>query len=378
MTQENLETEFAPADRYPMEIIQKQVRQFLQYDLSCPAMQGLINTMSDLLLVLNDKRQAIFCNDMFLNIVKQSSKNNIYGKRPGELLNCIHASEKNEGCGTTRFCRKCGAVKAILNGLDGKKDIQECRIIQKDSGKAFEFRVYTSSLQTDENLCVMFISDISHEKRRRALERIFFHDILNTINSLNGCIQIISTSGPEEYDEYVDLLERLSAKIIDEINAQKELTAAENNELQVDIQEQSSLSIIHDLQKTCIAYPIAKNRWIDIDPISTDVLFKTDRLIISRVITNLIKNALEATPEKCTISIGCQSQHKEVVFWVHNPSYMPDDVQLQIFQRSFSTKGEDRGLGTYSIKLLTERYLNGRVVFNSKESTGTIFQVFFL
>ena len=38
---------------------------------------------------------------------------------------------------------------------------------------------------------------------------------------------------------------------------------------------------------------------------------------------------------------------------------MPDEVKAQIFERSFSTKGRGRGIGTYSIKLLTERYLEG-------------------
>jgi sensor histidine kinase regulating citrate/malate metabolism len=52
---------------------------------------------------------------------------------------------------------------------------------------------------------------------------------------------------------------------------------------------------------------------------------------------------------------------------------IPRDVQLQLFKRSFSTKGEGRGLGTYSMKLLTERYLNGRVGFRTSESAGTTF-----
>ena len=51
----------------------------------------------------------------------------------------------------------------------------------------------------------------------------------------------------------------------------------------------------------------------------------------------------------------------------------PREVQLQVFQRSFSTKGENRGLGTYSIRLLTERYLKGQVSFTSSPETGTIF-----
>jgi sensor histidine kinase regulating citrate/malate metabolism len=46
-----------------------------------------------------------------------------------------------------------------------------------------------------------------------------------------------------------------------------------------------------------------------------------------------------------------------------------------IFQRSFSTKGFGRGLGTYSIRLLTERYLKGSVSFTSSALSGTIFRV---
>jgi len=50
-------------------------------------------------------------------------------------------------------------------------------------------------------------------------------------------------------------------------------------------------------------------------------------------------------------------------------------VQLQVFNRSFSTKGTGRGLGTYSVKLLTERCLKGRVGFTSALGEGTVFQV---
>jgi len=56
---------------------------------------------------------------------------------------------------------------------------------------------------------------------------------------------------------------------------------------------------------------------------------------------------------------------------------MPAEIQMQIFQRSFSTKGSDRGIGTYSIKLLAENYLKGKVDFSSNESEGTIFWVDF-
>jgi sensor histidine kinase regulating citrate/malate metabolism len=52
---------------------------------------------------------------------------------------------------------------------------------------------------------------------------------------------------------------------------------------------------------------------------------------------------------------------------------MSRKVQLQLFQRSFSTKGKNRGLGTYSMKLLSERYLQGSISFKVSEKEGTTF-----
>jgi len=49
------------------------------------------------------------------------------------------------------------------------------------------------------------------------------------------------------------------------------------------------------------------------------------------------------------------------------------ETQLQVFNRSFSTKGKNRGLGTYGAKLLTERYMGGKISFASHEGEGTTF-----
>jgi sensor histidine kinase regulating citrate/malate metabolism len=49
---------------------------------------------------------------------------------------------------------------------------------------------------------------------------------------------------------------------------------------------------------------------------------------------------------------------------------IPKDVQLQLFQRSFSTKGMGRGWGTYSIRLLTERYLGAGLISFRTKNTG--------
>jgi hypothetical protein len=55
---------------------------------------------------------------------------------------------------------------------------------------------------------------------------------------------------------------------------------------------------------------------------------------------------------------------------------MPEVVRRQVFRRSFSTKSPvGRGIGTYSAKLITERYLGGSLTFTSSEEQGTTFAV---
>ncbi|MDX9871242.1 MAG: ATP-binding protein [Clostridia bacterium] len=58
---------------------------------------------------------------------------------------------------------------------------------------------------------------------------------------------------------------------------------------------------------------------------------------------------------------------------MHNNQYIPREAQLQLFKRSYSSKGSGRGLGTYSMKLLGERYLGGYVHFISEVHNGTTF-----
>jgi len=64
-----------------------------------------------------------------------------------------------------------------------------------------------------------------------------------------------------------------------------------------------------------------------------------------------------------------------VSFHVWNQGEIPEGIALRVFQRYFSTKhGTGRGLGTYSMKLLGERYLGGRVVFTTEAAAGTTFR----
>ena len=364
------ETEFAPAERTTSEIISQQ-----QQNLSANTeIQKILDAVPESVMILNRERQIVYVNKETLSTLGLESMDALCGLRPGESLNCIHAFETDNGCGTTKFCRHCGAVNAILTSQNGDTSTEECRIIQSDTGTALDLKIKASPF-TDNGIAytVLALSDISSEKRKEVLESIFFHDIMNTAGGLYGYSELLMEASPDETDEFSVVIHKLSERIIDEINAQRQLIQAENGQLQTNLEPADSLTILKDTVETYTQHEIAEGKTIEIDSQSQNVQFNTDRVLISRVLGNLVKNALEASRKGDSVRVSCQLIESKLEYQVSNQAVIPEPVQMQIFQRSFSTKGKGRGLGTYSIKLLAEKYLSGKVHFISEENRGTIF-----
>ncbi len=122
-------------------------------------------------------------------------------------------------------------------------------------------------------------------------------------------------------------------------------------------------------------HTVAQNKTIVLEKGTENIIFMSDMKLLSQVIINMLKNALEASVANDIITVGCTKSINSVTFTVHNPAFIPRSTQLQIFNRSFSTKGFNRGIGTYSMKLLTENYLKGNITFISNEDSGTTFKV---
>ncbi len=332
-----------------------------------------INAVPEIYLIIDEERRVVFANKAMYDFFKDKQIHQVIGNRLGHLLNCRHAAESIYGCGTTETCQTCGAFKAIVESLHGKNVVHECRIEQHETGDALDFRVWATTYDYNgTTYSILALSDISDEKRRQALERIFFHDILNTAGGLYGIAQLLNES-PDNIDEFKDIIFNLSERLIEEINSQKLLLSAEKHELVISIDEIYTRKLVEEIASTYTKNYQVKNKKIDIDSKTVDIKIISDRALLRRVLLNMLKNAVEATPANGTITIGCTELENEVEFWVHNPVYIPREIQLQIFKRSFSTKGAGRGLGTYSMKLLSERYLNGKVSFRSDEELGTVF-----
>ncbi|MDZ7633173.1 MAG: HAMP domain-containing sensor histidine kinase [Bacteroidales bacterium] len=101
----------------------------------------------------------------------------------------------------------------------------------------------------------------------------------------------------------------------------------------------------------------------------------SDPLLLRRIVGNMTKNALEASKSGQKVTLSCREEGVKTLFSVHNEDYIEPEAQLKLFRRSFSTKGSGRGIGTYSMKLLGEKYLHGKVWFTSSPDEGTTFYI---
>lgn len=370
----DLTTKFATPERNGQEKIRNQAS-FIS-DLAL--IHQLVELVPDAFLVLNKHRQIVFCNKVFADAVGITDMDKVCGLRPGEAFHCVHANEMAGGCGTTEYCIYCGAVNTILLSQKDKEELHcdECSIIVGASNSALNFRVWAKNLTIEGEDYTFFIArDISSEKRRTALERIFFHDILNTAGGIQGVVDLLENAGEEELDELIQLVEFSSGTLIEEINAQKDMLAAESGDLKLQITNLNSKDILKDVCQIYAKHEVAMDKKIAISENCDNIEFPSDLRLVKRILGNMLKNALEASSQGETVTIGANEESNSIAFWVQNPGVMPKEAQMQVFQRAYSTKGGDRGLGTYSIKLLGENYLMGKVSFKSEEGEGTVFSL---
>ena len=70
---------------------------------------------------------------------------------------------------------------------------------------------------------------------------------------------------------------------------------------------------------------------------SKDILFSTDSVLLRRVLTNLVKNAIEASKPGDVITLGCNDGKSSglVEFWIHNPAYIEDELREHLFKPYF-------------------------------------------
>jgi signal transduction histidine kinase len=339
-------------------------------------MSALLEASGGMLVVLNEERQIVGLTETFLTALGISNPATVLGLRLGETLNCVHASELPHGCGTTPHCVTCGAVIAMMAAInDDEVSDKTCALSAKRDGATVEryLSIKAQPMKIDNRRWILiYAQDITHQHSMSTLENIFFHDINNILTALVGSSDLLAREMPDQRraQQILNAAKRLCA----EVTLQRFLSNQKDSSNLLKVSLVSAGEIREETEFMLSDHPLSHNRTVEQQWPQEDIQIHTDLHLASRVLGNMLLNALEATTEGGTVRLTTTVNDTNIVWEVWNDAYIPAEVQLRIFQKHFSTKATmGRGMGTHSMKLLGEKYLNGEVSFFSSPDHGTIF-----
>lgn len=343
--------------------------------LSDPILGVVFEAVSGYALVIDAHRQIIAANDALLEMLGNERGGSLLGQRPGELLGCVNAKRGPDGCGTSVQCRHCRAVAAILAAQVANEPIDDyCTVAccHDAHTQTIELRVRVSPLDLgDARVYVFVFQDVTANRRRELLERIFLHDLGNLVTGLLGWSEELGRTPAA--DAAAQIIE-LSNRISEDIEEQRFLVHCESGEFKVTREIVPLKALVDTLHAWFGAHRCSRGRHFSVQLPAHAHPLATDRSLLLRVLGNLLKNAFEGTLHGGTVTLQVKSSKSKCVFEIHNSISMEPEVARRILKERFSTKGPARGLGLHAAQLFGEQCLGGRLSFESSSGDGTVFR----
>ena len=221
----------------------------------------------------------------------------------------------------------------------------------------------TQAMLKDKHVRIIALSDVSHELSNQEVDswikliRVLTHEIMNTITPVTS----------------------LSETLLKELNSEELYTAKSSSAEQAKLKQ--GLETIHKTGTELLAFvnnyrrfthvpqpqpalfyvePFLErmamlcNREVEIAVTPKDLLAYADESLISHVVTNLLKNAVEAfndlqsiptTKPFIRLHAYTNEQESVIIDVSNNADLIPDDIASHIFIPFFTTKPEGSGIG---------------------------------
>jgi len=368
-----MSTYFAPSIRVEKRLLRNQIKSIC----NSPVMDTLLKASNGLMVVINDARQVVALNHTFLESLGISDPEKILGLRLGEILHCKYAFQEPSGCGTSKYCSSCGAVIAMLTAIDGDKSSEKvCALtINKNSHKSdICLLVKAQPLVVDGNKWILvYAQDITQQHFWASLENVFFHDLNNMICAIKNYSAYLHDQMPVNAVTFRQKM--LAERMSQEVKMQQKLSTIKSTEPIIKTGETNLTRIRNMVFDVVLVSNAMDGKSIKEECPADKFTFMTDPMLVSKVLINMLLNALEATAVSGHVIFRTLVKESQIEWQVWNQSVIPDNIQLRIFQKFFSTKtGQGHGLGTYAMRLFGEEYLGGTLNFTSSVQEGTTFR----
>lgn len=222
----------------------------------------------------------------------------------------------------------------------------------------------TQAMLKDKHVRIIALSDVSHELSNQEVDswikliRVLTHEIMNTITPVTSLSETLLTRVKEDKDlkQGLETIHKTGTELLAFVNNYRRFTHVP--------QPQPALFYVEPFLERMA---LLCNYEVEISVSPKDLLAYADESLLSHVVTNLLKNAVEAFKEKeredkqecCSADLQSASSKKTfihlqayanaqesiIIDVSNNAGLIPDDVASHIFIPFFTTKPEGSGIG---------------------------------
>jgi signal transduction histidine kinase len=212
------------------------------------------------------------------------------------------------------------------------------------------------------------------EQAWREMAKQVAHEIKNPLTPMRLTVQSFERKFNPEDENIKEKLGEYSKTLIQQIDVMSSIASAFSDFAKMPTQKRERIEVISVVK---LALDIFNEKFINYIPKEQELYGNLDKTQLIRIVTNLVKNAMQASEkeENPIINVSVLSENKNIKITVSdNGKGIADDVKDLIFEPKFTTKTSGMGLGLGIIKNIIEAY-DGTITFTSDEGKGTIFTV---
>lgn len=220
------------------------------------------------------------------------------------------------------------------------------------------------------------LASSEREQAWREMAKQVAHEIKNPLTPMRLSVQSFQRKFDPKDNNIHKKVDEYSKTLIQQIDTMSKIAEAFSNFAKMPVQNLETLNIVQVVER---ALEIFSADQVKFHSAATKIMATVDKDQVNRVITNLVKNAIQSIPESRppNIEVVLVEDLKGVhIRVIDNGIGIEPSIGEKIFQPKFTTKTSGMGLGLPMVKNIIETY-RGTISFETKLGEGTTFTVTF-
>jgi signal transduction histidine kinase len=267
-------------------------------------------------------------------------------------------------------------IKAVTDKLrhTSLNKLNEKIILKNASSEIFTLvNAYNEMVNELEESAVKLVRS-EREQAWREMAKQVAHEIKNPLTPMRLTIQSFQrkfdTNDPKIYDK----INEYSKTLIQQIDTMSLIASAFSDFAKMPTQKSEELNVVEVVK---YSLDIFTEEYISYFSKVDSIIAELDKTQLIRIVTNLVKNAIQALAEikhkKIEVTVF-EDIGNVIIKIADNGKGISEEDKVRVFEPKFTTKSSGMGLGLPMVKNIIEAY-NGTLTFTSEYNKGTVFKV---